>query len=237
MPLFGGYMDNHDEELPREKAIKYGVEKLSNAELLALILRTGSQEKSVLDLAEHLLNEIGGIEHLKDMNYHTLIQIKGIKKAKSIALLATLELGRRAANSEYAPFTYGNPEHVYDYLKNQMMHLKQEHFVILILDNRLRLIREKTLFIGSINRTLVSIREVFSEALSVNGVYVICVHNHPSGDPSPSQDDIDMTYRLMEAGDLMGIEVLDHIIIGWNCYYSFKARQMKSVTENLQTSS
>ncbi len=218
------------EENPREKALKYGIESLTNVELLAIVLRTGNKNESVIALAHRLLNEIGSIGQLREVSYSTLTSLKGIKAAKAIELLATLEIGKRVSQSSLNSEFYNQPQSVFERLGEKMMSLKQEHFTVLILDNKNRLIKEKTLFIGSVNMSLVSTREVFKEALSVNGVSLICVHNHPSGDAMPSDEDQMMTKRLYESGEVMNVEVLDHIIIGWNQYYSFKADCLYKIT-------
>ena len=123
---------------------------------------------------------------------------------------------------------YDNPAKVFYHLENKMSHLSQEHFLIMILDNHNRLIAEKTLFVGSVNMSIVSAREIFREALAFNGVSIICVHNHPSGDAHPSSEDINMTQKLIELGKMMNVDIVDHIIIGRNQYYSFKAERVCS---------
>ena len=214
------------EDHPREKALAKGIEQLKDEELLAIILRTGNKNENVLELAKRVLEEIGGIIHLKDVSYGKLISMKGIKKAKGVELMAIVEIGKRVYKSIEHPVIFDSPSAVYNLLKGEMMHLKQEHFVILILDQKHRLILKKTLFIGSINASLISMREIFLETLSINGVALIAVHNHPSGDGHPSKEDQEVTKRLMESGKMMNVKVLDHIIIGHNEYYSFMGGQL-----------
>jgi len=213
------------EENPREKAYLYGIDHLSNIELLALLLRTGNKNESVLELSARLLKEIDGINHLKDVDLNTLTSLKGIKKAKAITLLAAIELNKRL-NEPVSQVVFDNARHIYDYMSPQMKDLKQEHFVVLILDNHHQLLRQKTLFIGTINMSVVSTREIYQEALNANGVAIVVVHNHPSGICTPSQEDINLTEELKLAGQMIGIKLLDHIIIGNHQYYSFMAQKV-----------
>lgn len=210
------------EENPREKALAYGVESLNNVELLALILRTGNKRENVLELAQRLLLEIGGMEHLTELNYAFLTSIKGIKDAKAIELLSVLELAKRVSRFSYKKVLMNDPNNIYYYMKNKMMFLNQEHFVVLCLDTKCQLIKEKTLFIGTTNMSLVTAKEIFKEAIQVNSTFIILCHNHPSGDSSPSNADIDLTQNVKKLGDMMGIKVLDHIIIGKNEFYSLE---------------
>lgn len=214
------------EENPREKALTYGIDSLSNVELLALILRTGTKEESVLQLAQRLLKEIGGISKLAYVNYADLTSIKGIKQAKAIELLSIIEISKRLKETIVQEENLKNPSQIYKRMKNKMMMLKQEHFMILCLDNKNRVIKEKTIFIGSLNVSVVTPREVFREAINVNSAKIVLLHNHPSGDASPSQEDIYLTKQFMELGKMMMIEIVDHIIIGWNQYYSIIANQL-----------
>lgn len=214
------------DENPREKAMCYGIETLSNVELLALILRTGHKEENVLQLAQRVLVEIGGMKHFNDINYASLIQIKGIKKAKAIELLSVLELSKRIQNSTYEGISLDDPINIYHYMKSKMMFLNQEHFVILCLDTKCRLIKEKTLFIGTTNMSLVTAKEIFKEAIAVNSTFVVMIHNHPSGDSMPSDADIDLTFNIKQLGDMMGIKILDHIIIGKKQFYSFELEKI-----------
>lgn len=214
------------EENPREKALAYGIESLSNTELIALILRTGHKSESVIQLAQRLLKEIGGISQLTHMNYADLINIKGIKKAKAIELLSIIEISQRLKENVLTEESLLAPVQIYHRMKNQMMMLKQEHFIVLCLDNKNRVIKEKTIFIGSLNMSVVTPREVFKEAINVSSAKIVLLHNHPSGDASPSQEDIYMTEQFVQLGEMMSIEIIDHIIIGWNQFYSIKAKQL-----------
>lgn len=212
------------EENPREKALINGIESLNNVELLALVLRTGSKDESVVQLSQRLLKEIGGISQLNNMNYADLISIKGIKKAKAIELLSIVEIAKRLKMTP-SYNVLSCPHDIYKTVKDELMFLKQEHFVVLCLDNKNRLIKKKTIFIGSLNMSLVTPREVFKEAIQVSSAKIVLVHNHPSGDCSPSQEDIEITEQFMELGKMMLIEVIDHIIIGWNQFFSMVANR------------
>ena len=197
---------------PREKALLNGIESLTDEELLALLLRTGNKDQSVLDLSSTILREIHGMNGFHTITFAKLLSFKGINKAKAIGINEV----------------YDNPTKVFYHLETKMSHLSQEHFLIMILDNHNRLIAEKTLFIGSVNMSIVSAREIFREALAFNGVSIICVHNHPSGDAHPSSEDISMTQKLVDLGKMMNVDIVDHIIIGRNQYYSFKAEKVYS---------
>lgn len=214
------------EENPREKALNYGIESLSNAELLALVLRTGNKEESVIQLAQRLLNEVGGFERLNDISYAQLISLKGIKQAKAIEILSILEIAKRLKSRVQDAQSLMTPFDIYYYVKDKMMFLKQEHFVVLCLDNKNRVIKEKTIFIGSINMSVVTPREVFKEAIHVSSAKIALVHNHPSGDASPSQEDIYLTRQFKELGEMMSIEIIDHIVVGWHQFYSISATHL-----------
>lgn len=214
------------EENPREKALANGVETLSNVELLALILRTGNKEESVLELAQRLLYEVGGMSQLSHINYAFLISLKGIKDAKAIEILSIIEIAKRLKTSEFIEEPLLSPNLIYQKIKDELMFLRQEHFVVLCLDNKNRILTKKTIFIGSINMSVVTPREVFKEAINVSSAKIILCHNHPSGDAYPSQEDIILTEHFEKLGEMMSIEVIDHIIVGWNQYFSVKANKL-----------
>lgn len=214
------------EENPREKALQFGIETLSNVELLALVLRTGNKSESVLELSSRLLKEIGGMSELSHVSYASLVSLKGIKQAKAIEILSILEIAKRIKNSERSHDQLLDPQSIYLRMKEKMMFLKQEHFVVLCLSQNHKVIKEKTIFIGSLNMSVVTPREVFKEAIDVSSAKIVLIHNHPSGDASPSQEDIYMTRQFEQLGEMMSIEVVDHIVIGWNEYYSLKANHL-----------
>ncbi|WP_423901750.1 RadC family protein [Eggerthia catenaformis] len=213
------------EENPREKALVYGIDSLSNNELLAVLLRTGSKDETVLELSSRVINCLGGLNGFKTVTYKQLTDIKGIKQAKALEVLAAIELAIRIGKSNENRILLNCPSDIYYYLRDEMRCLKQEHFKILILDTKHRLIKEKTLFIGLVNMSLVSPREVYMEALSVNGAAIAAIHNHPTGDSSPSKEDEMVTKTMKEAGRIMNIEFIDHIIIGYHEFYSFMANR------------
>ena len=211
-------------ERPRERMKLYGKEVLSNHELIAIILRTGTKECSVIELAKNVFYKYQGLKALNQTSIKELTELKGLGEAKAIQLLAALELGKRL-NEESFPShtTFYNPETVFNYLKNDLEMLTQEHFYALYLNAKGHLIKKHQLFIGSLSSALVHPREVFKYAVSLSAASIIIVHNHPSGDPTPSTSDAKITDVMVKNGKIMDIEVLDHIIIGKGRYYSFKA--------------
>jgi DNA repair protein RadC len=217
--------DYPQNERPRERFVQNGPQSLSNHELLALLLGTGSREESVLQLANRMLAQFEGLRLLKDATLEELTEIKGIGMAKAINVLAAVEIGRRIANHTLEErYVIRSPEDGAKYLMNDMRFLSQEHFVCLYLNTKNQIIHRQTIFIGSLNASIVHPREVYKEAVRRSAASLICVHNHPSGDPTPSREDIEVTKRLSEAGKIVGIELLDHLIIGENKYVSLKEK-------------
>lgn len=213
------------DERPRERFIQNGPESLSNHELVALMLRTGTKDESVLQLANRLLTHFEGLRLLKDATLNEITSIKGIGMAKAVHLLASVELGRRISNLNYDDrYVIRSPEDGAKYMMNDMRFLTQEHFVALYLNTKNQVLHKQTIFIGSLNASIVHPREVFKQAIRRSAASVICLHNHPSGDPSPSQEDIEVTKRLEECGKIIGIELLDHLIIGENKFVSLKEK-------------
>lgn len=210
-------------ERPREKLIKYGKENLSDAELLSLILKTGTKEENVLMLSMNILKEIKKLENIKEISYEKLIKIKGIGKAKAISILAISELSKRIyyENEIQEKEKYTTPEVIYQKNKYLFDNKKQEYFYCLYLNSKKELIERKLLFMGTINKSVVHPREVFKEAYQNSASSIICMHNHPSGDPSPSSEDIILTEALMQIGKINQIPVVDHIIFTEKEYYSF----------------
>ena len=208
-------------ERPRERLINVGVENLSDEELLSIILKTGSKEMSVKELAAYILSNLGGIENLKNINYHEVKKIKGIGEAKACMLVALSEIARRM-NRKVASLMgvkLNTPLKIFEFYKSKINN-DQEQFYCIYLDASKKVIEEK-LFIGTVNYSLVHPRDIFKEAYLLNATGIICVHNHPSGEVRPSKEDINLTIRLKEIGVLMGVRVIDHIIIGDDKYYSF----------------
>ncbi|MDP4084559.1 MAG: DNA repair protein RadC [Bacillota bacterium] len=217
--------DFPQDERPRERFIQQGAESLSNHELIAILLRTGTKDESVLQLSNRLLSHFDGLRDLKSATLEEITSIKGIGDAKAIQLLTAVELGRRIANLSYTDrYVIRSPEDGANYVMNDMRFLSQEHFVCLYLNTKNQVLHKKTIFIGSLNASIVHPREVYKEALRRSAASIICLHNHPSGDPAPSREDIEVTKRLSECGKIMGIDLLDHLIIGENKFVSLKEK-------------
>lgn len=208
---------------PYEKLEKLGSFVLSDAELLAIIIKTGNKEETVVELARKLLRN-NGLEFIKKADYSTLITVKGIGRVKAIQILALQELSIRlnTCKDEHEQQYISSPDDVSLFLMERMRYLEKEIFKLLILDNKNKIIKSENISVGSLDQTIVHPREVFVEAIRYMAKSVILVHNHPSGDPKPSKLDVKTTKRLIECGDLLGIKVLDHIIIGNGVTYSFK---------------
>ena len=217
-------------ERPYEKCQETGPESLSDGELLAVILRSGTKERSVLEMAWELLDahpSKKGLLGLCHMDREMLTHIPGIGDVKATQILCLLELSRRIARiSDSGEGDFSCPEQVAGYYMEHMRHLDNEKVILLLLDNRNRLIRELVLSVGSENAAFVSVREIFRKALNVHAAGLILLHNHPSGLPEPSRDDLVLTKNIKEAGEMMGIPLLDHIIIGDLCFTSLKEQQM-----------
>ncbi len=213
-----------ESERPYEKCMLYGAQALSDAEILAAILGNGTQGKSALELGREILYERPGKEGLlglSRLDEKQLQKIPGIGKTKAARLLCIFELARRISKETAANrLDFSNPRSVADYYMEDMRHLRQEQLLLIMLNGRNKLIKDKILFKGTVNQSFASPREVFLEALKAEAVYIILLHNHPSGDTTPSKADILMTRQMKEAGDLMGIRLLDHIIIGDRSYTS-----------------
>jgi DNA repair protein RadC len=215
-------------ERPRERLSKLGAEALSSQEILALILGRGIKGESVIVTAQKLLSRFGNLKNLASASIEELTQIKGIGPAKAAQIKATFELSKRLENSssETAIITVKSPEDVVKTARSLLKGKKKEHFLVICLDTRNHVIKTSTVSIGSLDCSIVHPREVFKDAISSTAASVIFIHNHPSGDPTPSEDDIKMTKRLIEAGEIIGIEVLDHIVICDNEHLSMKAKNL-----------
>lgn len=208
-------------ERPREKLIKYGPGHLSNSELLAIILRSGKKGENVVELANKILKKYKS-ENLSHTTYQELKTFSGLGPAKACEIIACFELGKRLLKGKPASLCL-NPEDVWKELKDIREH-KKEHFIIFFLDSRNQEIKREIVSVGSLNANLVHPREVFEPAIKNFAAQVILAHNHPSGDLEPSEDDLDINKRLVEAGKILGIEVIDHIIIVKNGFLSFKEK-------------
>lgn len=213
--------DIPENERPVERLLMYGVESLSNEELLSILIKTGNKECSAKELALKVLSEVSG--NIADINFQKLSKVKGIGDIKSAVILAALEFGRRAniSLSSLNSVKITSASLVFDYYRNVFFNKKQEYFYSIYLDSNKVVIKDKLLFIGTLDYSLVHPREVFKEAISVSASSIICIHNHPSGNVLPSRNDLEITNKLIEIGDMLGIRVIDHIIIGSDKYYSF----------------
>ncbi|HLL60849.1 MAG TPA: DNA repair protein RadC [Candidatus Nitrosocosmicus sp.] len=219
------------EERPRERLVKFGSEALTSQELIALILGRGIAGESVMTTAQKLLSTFGSLQQIVDANISDLQKIRGIGLAKACQLKACFEIVKRynssSKNSSKTKKTIINkPEVIFDLLKDTVGIQKKEHFVVISLDTRNGLLAIDTISIGTLNASLVHPREVFDCAVQRNAAQIILSHNHPSGIVDPSDDDLDITKRLLTAGKIMGIEVVDHIIISREEFYSFKERKL-----------
>lgn len=217
------------EQRPYEKCEQRGVKSLTDIELLAVILRSGTRNMNSLEVAKHVLypnGEKGGLIRLHDLSVAQLMKIPGIGRVKALQIICIVELSRRLSKSSASKGPdFSSPAKIAEYYMEDMRHYKQEHMKLLMLNTKSRLLGETEISKGTVNASLVSPRELFVEALQKNAVSIILLHNHPSGDPTPSMEDIILTKRIKEAGNLIGIELLDHIIIGNNCYVSLHGEE------------
>lgn len=217
-------------ERPYEKCLEHGAVSLNDTELLAVLLRTGVKGLDVLELARHLLGpDCGddGILNIHNLSFEQLKSMKGIGTVKAIQILCLSEFAKRLSKaSAKEGLTFTQPSSIAKYYMEEMRHQKQENIKLLMLNSKSKLLGESDISKGTVNASLVSPRELFIEALNKQAVSIILLHNHPSGDPTPSKTDLLLTRRVKEAGELVGIELLDHIIVGDNCYSSFAENEM-----------
>ncbi|WP_318247665.1 MULTISPECIES: RadC family protein [Solibacillus] len=210
---------------PRERLIRQGAKSLSNQELIAILLGTGTKKESVLTVANRVLINFEKLHNLKHATLEEITDIKGIGEAKAVLLLAAIELGRRLATKDLEErFTIRSPEDAATFLMQDMTSLQQEHFVCLFLNVKNQVLHKQTIFVGSLNASIVHPREIFREAVKRSAASIICAHNHPSGIPTPSPEDVDVTTRLYEASKIVGVDLLDHIIIGDHQFISMKEK-------------
>ncbi|TSC79120.1 MAG: hypothetical protein G01um101433_17 [Parcubacteria group bacterium Gr01-1014_33] len=214
------------EERPRERLVKFGEQALSAQELLQLILGRGIAGESVAVTAQKLLTQFGSLQKLSEASIEELSSIKGIGLAKATQIKAVFEIGRRNATqtNPYKNKELTDPEKVYKLIKSKLKDYHKEHFYIIVLNSRGHSIAE--ISVGSLNASIVHPREVFAEAIKNKAASVIFAHNHPSGDPEPSEGDLMITQKLVDAGKVLEIEVVDHIIVTGNNYLSFKERKL-----------
>ena len=215
------------DERPYEKCSRLGAEHLSDVELLAVLLRTGTRGENALELAGRILYHAGGIGILgiHQFNAERLKQIKGIGNVKAIQISCISELAKRLAKASYHDTVcFTDPKTIAQYYMEDLRHANQEQMKLLLLNTKSRLIGETDISKGTVNSAVISPRELFVEALQKNAVSIVLLHNHPSGDPTPSKEDVLITRRIQEAGRLIGVELLDHIVIGDNCYVSLREK-------------
>ena len=223
------YRQEWEELLPYEKFEKYGAETLTDAELLAIIIRTGTKDSNSIELGKKVLNlgtdsgQARGILSLQHLTLEELMKIKGIGKVKAIRIKCVTEFSKRIAMETFKKgIRFDKPSTIADYYKEQVRHLEVEQVILVMTDSKNQFLKDCVLSTGTVNMSLISPREIFLNALKMQAVNILLVHNHPSGDPTPSRDDIEITKRIHEASQIMNIPLVDHIIIGDNTYMSLK---------------
>lgn len=218
------------EERPYEKCEKFGAANLTDVELLAVLLRSGSKGESALSLARRILHPpfaARGLLNIHQWSYEQLRKVKGIGQVKAIQILCLSELAKRLAKAgAEEELNFDNSKTIASYYMEEMRHQRQENMKLLLLNTKSRLIGETDISKGTVNAAIISPRELFVEALQKNAVFIILLHNHPSGDPTPSDADIRITHKIRKAGEMIGVELLDHIIIGNNCYFSMREKEL-----------
>ncbi|MPM29795.1 hypothetical protein SDC9_76336 [bioreactor metagenome] len=218
-------MKSKEKQLPRERLESEGAERLQDHELLAILLRTGYRGVDVLQLAESILNEYSGLQGLLQCSYQQLRSIKGLGIAKASEMAAVLEITKRMAKPK-ALETLQNSEDAASFLMPLLRHEKQEKFLVLCLNSKNQLLKLSTVFVGTLNSTVVHPREVYQVAIQYASAGILVAHNHPSGDPTPSNEDLKVTQNLIESGRVMGIPLLDHLVIGHGRWHSLRSTGM-----------
>lgn len=217
--------DLNDNDKPREKLYKFGADKLSEYELIAILLGSGSRNEDVLTLSKKLWQYMNKFHRISELAIDDLMEIEGIGLSKACSIISALELSKRINIRECVDnFSVGSPKSVADVFMNILRDEMKEHFYVLLLDTKNKIISWDEISKGDLNSSIVHPREVFKYALKYSANSIICLHNHPSGDPTPSMQDIEITKRLQEVGNLVGIKLLDHIIIGYNKYISLREK-------------
>lgn len=221
----GKIMDLSKNERPRERLIKYGVKALSNAELLSIILGSGSKKENIVELSNRIIKESGGLNGLLNSNLEAFQSLYGVGKVKSAQIVAIAEISKRFNSyKDGGEYKILKPLDAANLVMSEMSNLKQEHLMEILLNTKNIVICVSDISVGSLNSSIVHPREVFCEAIKKNSASIIICHNHPSGDPSPSSEDLNITYRLKECGKILGITLLDHLIIGNGKYISLKEK-------------
>ncbi len=213
-----------EDERPRERLIKHGAQSLTDAQLLAIILRTGSNKKTVIETSIELLQQFGGLKGIEEASIRELKSFKGLGIAKIAQIKACFEIGKRALSQRAMEQVFNSASVVFNYFYPKIGNLKKEVFITLLLDTKLKLIKEVKVSEGTLNQSLIHPREVFKEAVRESAYAVILVHNHPSGDPTPSEQDIKVTKKLKKASEILEINLLDHVIIGNGRFCSMKEK-------------
>ena len=216
--------DMAEVDRPRERLARLGADKLLKEELLAILLRTGVQGMNAVELAGHLLKEYNGVTGLHRAPLEEISSQKGIGYAKAAQIKAALELGHRMAEESFSKTAIHSPADAVDYVRFHMSALEQEELRVILLDTRNQIIGSKTIYQGSLNSSQVRVAELFRHAIRMNATAIIVVHNHPSGDPSPSPEDIAVTRAITQAGKLLDINILDHLVIGAQEFVSLKEK-------------
>ncbi len=221
------------EERPRERLLKVGAENLTNKELIAIILKTGLKNKNVNDLSLELLSKYN-LNELKDIEVNDLIKINGVGKTKAIELITAIELGKRVfLSSDKKKEKLDTPEKIWNDIRYYLNGKKQEYFYCYYFNNKQELLKRKLLFLGTINNSITHTREIFKEAYKLSASSIVCIHNHPSNDVTPSKADKEFTNTLIKTGNIQGIPVLDHIIVGDSNFYSFYEHNIIEDNNNL----
>lgn len=210
---------------PREKALTYGLESLSDMEIICLLLQSGNKERSVFDLAKEVLTISDDLSKLFDLTINDLVQINGIKEVKALQLMTSIELCKRVMRKKNYSASIFDPVDLVNWFQTEIGYKAQEHFVCVYLNVKGKIIGHKILFIGTLSESCVHPREIFHDAIQARAFSIIMVHNHPSGDPAPSRQDILFTRRVKEISQIVGIDLLDHVIVGKEEWYSFKQHQ------------
>ena len=214
------------EERPREKMILNGAGSLTDAELLAILIRTGTKQFNAIQLGKAIIEKADNIRYLQNITIEELESINGIGKTKAVQIKAALELGNRIASYKPAKYKIKNPWDIYKYYMESLRYQYKEIFKVVLLNTKNEIITDVDISMGTLNSSLVHPREVFREAIIRSSNKIILLHNHPSGNAEPSKEDKSVTNRLKECGELIGIEVIDHIIIGEGIYFSFKENML-----------
>lgn len=212
------------ENRPYEKFERFGASALSDAELLAILIRSGTKQLSALEIAQNVIEEGGNsLAALGTLDVKELQKIPGIGKVKAVQLKCVLELaGRVSKAKKFSGVHLNSPESIADYFMDALSHLEQEHIVVAMFDSALMLVRDETVAVGSVNAAYITPREIYRRALAADAVSIVLLHNHPSGDPTPSAEDVTFTKKVTAAGKLIGIPLMDHIVIGNGTYVSMR---------------